>query len=163
MARYIDADKFISELEQEKTVAIEFEDGVAVYEIEHMMNLIGMQPTADVVPKSEVERLQESNSSLQGTIVKLTAEIETLNEKNAGLALACMCDCMANEDCMGHNEWKAIKADVAREIFEEIEEVFRQHTEGGYYLNGAWFPERLDLYTGDAIAELKKKYTEDTI
>ena len=51
---------------------------------------------------------------------------------------------------------------VAREIFEEIEEVFRQHTEGGYYLNGTWFPERLDLYTGDAIAELKKKYTEQT-
>lgn len=52
----------------------------------------------------------------------------------------------------------APKSEVAREIFAEIEEVFRLHTEGGYYLNGAWFPERLDLYTGDAIAELKKKY-----
>jgi hypothetical protein len=52
-----------------------------------------------------------------------------------------------------------VKREVAREIFAEIEEVFRQHTEGGYYLNGAWFPERLDLYTGNAIVELKKKYT----
>ena len=52
------------------------------------------------------------------------------------------------------------RAEVAREIFEEIEELFRQHKEGGYYLNGAWFPERLDLYTEDAFAELKKKYTE---
>ena len=85
---------------------------------------------ADVVPKSEVERLSHK------------------------------CD-----DCAGCTQWKCdcanIELEVAREIFEEIEEVFRQHTEGGYYLNGAWFPERLDLYTGDAIAELKKKYTEN--
>jgi hypothetical protein len=52
------------------------------------------------------------------------------------------------------------KREVAREIFEEIEELFRQHKEGGYYLNGAWYPERLDLYTEDAFEELKKKYTE---
>ena len=54
----------------------------------------------------------------------------------------------------------APRAEVAREIFKEIEELFRQHKEGGYYLDGAWFPERLDLYTEDAFAELKKKYTE---
>lgn len=52
------------------------------------------------------------------------------------------------------------KTEVVREIFEEIEELFRQHKEGGYYLNGAWFPERLDLYTEDAFEELKKKYAE---
>ena len=51
-------------------------------------------------------------------------------------------------------------SDVAREIFEEIEEVFRQHTDGGYYLNNAWIPEYLDPYTQDAVAKLKKKYTE---
>ena len=50
--------------------------------------------------------------------------------------------------------------DVAREIFEEIEEIFRQHTDGGYYLNNAWIPEYLNPYTQDAVAELKKKYTE---
>lgn len=54
----------------------------------------------------------------------------------------------------------APRSEVAREIFEEIEELFRQHKEGGYYLNGAWYPERLDLYTEDAFEELKKKYTE---
>ena len=54
----------------------------------------------------------------------------------------------------------AIRAEVAREIFEEIEELFRQHKEGGYYLDGTWFPERLDLYTEDAFAELKNKYAE---
>ena len=50
--------------------------------------------------------------------------------------------------------------DLAREIFEEIEEIFRQHTDGGYYLNNAWIPEYLNPYTQDAVAELKKKYTE---
>lgn len=53
-----------------------------------------------------------------------------------------------------------LEAEVAREIFEEIERIFDQHTEGGYYLNGVWFHKRLDLDTREAIAELKKKYTE---
>ena len=52
-------------------------------------------------------------------------------------------------------------SDVAREIFAEIEKVFRLHTEGGYYLNGVWFHERLDIDTVDAIAELKKKYESE--
>ena len=88
---------------------------------------------ADVVPKSEVERLE--------------SEVAILNEKNAGLALACFCDCMANDDCLGHNEWKAIKAKIAREIFEAIEK-HRDKIHGIVLL----FPEE--------IAELKKKYTE---
>lgn len=50
------------------------------------------------------------------------------------------------------------REEVAK-IFAEIEKIFCQHRVDGYYLNGVWFPERLDLYTGDAIAELKKKYT----
>jgi hypothetical protein len=54
----------------------------------------------------------------------------------------------------------APRTEVAREIFEEIEELFRQHKEGGYYLNGAWYPERLDLYMEDAFEELKNKYAE---
>jgi hypothetical protein len=76
MARYIDADKFIAELEQEKTVDLEFEDGVAVYEIEHTMNLIGMQPTADVVPKSEVENILDE-------LMKEIREIAERYEKSA--------------------------------------------------------------------------------
>jgi hypothetical protein len=80
-------------------------------------------PEADVVPKSELDRVYHN----------LRAVLEERAET---------------------------RAEIAREIFEEIEEVFRQHVEGGYYLNCVWFPERLDLYTQDAIAELKKKYTE---
>jgi hypothetical protein len=64
------------------------------------------------------------------------------------------------EGCTAFKSEADLRAEVAREIFEEIEELFRQHKEGGYYLNGAWFPERLDLYTEDAFEELKNKYAE---
>ena len=53
----------------------------------------------------------------------------------------------ANEDCLGHNEWKAIKAKIAREIFEEIEK-HRDKIHG------------IVLLLPEQIAELKKKYTE---
>ena len=86
-----------------------------------------------VVPKSEVDRLQ--------------CEVNRLKKYDEERDIALHARLIAET-----------REKVAREIFKEIEEVFRQHTEGGYYLNGAWFPERFDLYTGDAIAELKKKY-----
>lgn len=52
------------------------------------------------------------------------------------------------------------QSEVAREIFAEIDKILDLHTDEGYYLNGEWNPERLDTGTRDAIAELKKKYTE---
>jgi hypothetical protein len=64
------------------------------------------------------------------------------------------------EGCTAFKSEAELRAEMVREIFEEIEELFRQHKEGGYYLNGAWFPERLDLYTEDAFEELKKKYAK---
>ena len=79
--RYIDADKFIAELEQEKTVALEFEDGVAVYEIEHTMNLIGMQPTADVLPKSEVDDLKRYIILNEDIAIKCKQENGEQNEE----------------------------------------------------------------------------------
>ena len=110
--RYIDADKFIAELEQEKTVALEFEDGVAVYEIEHTMNLIGMQPTADVEPKSESE------------FDSIPVEVAQFLKDKAV---------------------EKVKADVAREIFED----FTKHK---VCTNEEDFR---------VLAELKKKYTEE--
>lgn len=137
MARYIDADKFIAELEQEKTVAIEFEDGVAVYEIEHTMNLIGMQPTADVVPKSEVERLEHILNSY-------ALQYGTVKDQ--------------------HEVIDKAKSEVAREIFEEIERFlymhFRFYKEEIGNDDTKYFEGRLELNTQiqNFIAELKKKY-----
>ena len=127
MARYIDADKFIAELEQEKTVALDFGDGVAVYEIEHTMNLIGMQPTADVVPKSEADEIAEE---LSDTIV--------------------MKDELFDEVIKLRGELANAKAEVAREIFEEID-----------VLIDDWKHSRIQSIQFIAeLAELKKKYTE---
>ncbi|MBO5701333.1 MAG: hypothetical protein J6S71_02735 [Clostridia bacterium] len=86
-------------------------------------------PRADVVPKSEVERLE-------GELI-----VERTRRENAVDA------------------YREARQKIAREIFEEIEEVLRLHTEGGYYVNLTWFPEQLDVDTKEAIAELKKKYT----
>ena len=115
-------------------------------------------PAADVVPKSEAEKLNKEFDELAEEHSDLIVEKDQLFVIAEMQKIEIEALKIANEKMYAAIE--ATKAEVAREIFEEIEEVFRQHTEGGYYLNGAWFHERLDLYTGDAIAELKKKYTE---
>ena len=135
MARYIDAVRFISELEQEKTVSLEFEDGVAVYEIEHMMNLIGMQPTADVVPKSEVERLEREKAEM---LVSKETDVLISMEKLVKVRTE-------------HPIFKAIEEKVAREIFVDVDGITDLFAKG---LIG-----ELEMY--DKLAELKKKYTGD--
>ena len=146
MARYIDAEKFISELEEEKTVALEFEDSVAVYEIEHTMNLIGMQPTADVVPKSEVARLIDK---------WIGEEKLTQDEKTLRLIEALRDEAKRYERHYFNHEYDKLiseaKFEVAREIFEEIEKI------GSMY-----FRNKLTRLEAEyCIAELKKKYTEE--
>ncbi len=59
MARYIDADKFIDFLKKEKETAIAIGDGIRAYETQGKIKLVNSQPTADVVPKSEVEKIFE--------------------------------------------------------------------------------------------------------
>ena len=182
MARYIDADKFIAELEQEKTVALEFEDGVAVYEIEHTMNLIGMQPTADVVPKREYDAVVSAVDNSTKEFLKLhddyqeaKCELEELKKDRYQVLPDGRLELLPRSDVKAlkkevemlqgalkaeerHNELtmemaqKALqtaKADVAREIFEEIESIIRKHDERPKY--------QLIL----DLAELKKKYTEE--
>ena len=45
---------------------------------------------------------------------KLRAELERCREKNAGLALALLTECAPNPDCLGDDEWRAIKAELGR-------------------------------------------------
>lgn len=96
---------------------MEFRDGVV-----GAMNALAFVPTANVVPKSEVEQLQ-----------KVLAEYE----ETSGL--------------------KQAKADVAMEIFEEIEMLLGLNSFEGDIFTGKYF--NVDLEND--IAELKKKYTED--
>lgn len=71
MARYIDVDKFQEELEKDKAEALDFGDGVAAYAIDNIINLVVSQPTADVVPKSEVAReiLHDLNTAIHNKAV----------------------------------------------------------------------------------------------
>ncbi len=87
--------------------------------------------TADVVPRSEVEKLEE--------------HIDDLNDSKEHLCV------MLGE----------ARADVAREIFEEIEEIIDSHeiTIGLVYDEGAGATTAIDRIN-KKIAELKKKYTE---
>ena len=43
---------------------------------------------------------------------QIRAELEQAKEKNAGLALALLYDCNPNEDCLGENEWSAIRSEL---------------------------------------------------
>lgn len=94
MAEYIEREALIAEIQ--KNINTYWNEGSGGYYIaEDALNYsVKTAPTADVVPKSEVERLQE--------------EIETLKDNNEHLAV------LLTE----------AKQEVAKEIFEEIESIF---------------------------------------
>ena len=51
-------------------------------------------------------------STLQAENEKLRAELNICKEKNAGLALALLIECAPNPDCLGDDEWRAIRAEL---------------------------------------------------
>ena len=145
MARYKDCDKCYHRL-----VCAGDTDKWNYYgECPHYIN------AADVVPKSEVERLEE--------------KCAILNEKNAQLALALFRDFPTTKELEVWEACEAVKTKVAREIFEEIEESISsleyiartpRKTVSVEELKSQvdWVLHDVVLQT---IAELKKKYTED--
>ena len=99
-------------------------------------------PAADVVPKSEVERLTVELDAMRGAAntykmhyENAMKEIERLKDYNTGVAFKHYFD--------GRKE-------VAREIFEEID----RYVIRGISVNG----DHLTLFNGKNYAELKKKY-----
>lgn len=95
--------------------------------------------TADVVPKSEVERLQ--------------AEVERLKKDNEYILMQHRFQRRPSGDCWNDVIEKA-KAEVAREIFEEIESLLIRYTFEDNY------GDYISTTVTDEFAELKKKYTE---
>ena len=87
--------------------------------------------SADVVPKSEVERLEREKAEM---LVSKETDVLISMEKLVKVRTE-------------HPIFKAIEEKVAREIFEEIEKIAT--SEGAY-----------DYVSIQEIAELKKKYTE---
>lgn len=59
-----------------------------------------------------IANLMRENATLQTENEKLRAELERCKEKNAGLALALLTECAPNPDCLGNDEWRAIRAEL---------------------------------------------------
>lgn len=142
MARYIDAEALYKIL-NERNILEMYKDYMAVN------RAINDTPTADVVPKSDVEELE--------------AECERQYEQAKADILANMADGGTScHWCIDEHKAQA-KAEVAREIFEEIEK-----TAGAaiillkYESNEDVRNIKAECYTDfiGYIAELKKKYLE---
>ena len=131
MARYIDADKLIEFI----TKGLNNPDNTKAFGYDAIVILTEIEyaPTTDVAPKSEVERLEH------------------------------ILDCYALQYGTVTDQQKVIekaKSEVAREIFEKIEESIATHaytSKSEDYMDGAfdtieWVDSKID--------ELKKKYTE---
>ena len=168
MARYKDVEGYRKLFDEEYKKTREL-----IYEGEtHLDNLaegfseasrvIDRMPGADVVPKSEVERLEHLRAELSKEIADLQDALECEKETNKHLSdeyISAQKEIARLEKASLPSYFQAVseeeaikigkeygKREVAREIFEEIyEECFDQFG----YINY------------EALAELKKKYTED--
>lgn len=95
-------------------------------------------PTADVVPKSEVLEMQKEQL---GRLKEIKSEIERVTVEYEAMRGA------ANSYKMHYEQ---AKAEVAREIFEEIEKNI-------YWIESIY--QKIPCLPNGYIAELKKKYT----
>lgn len=154
MARYIDADELIEMCERMKqdlwnqgTAPHSWADAYDDFETD-----ILRQPTADVVPKSEWEKLQ--------------AKIDELKKDRYQILLDGRIELIPRTDV------DKIKSDLAREIFEEIDKEIEEALKSSYEARrvynptdefGMWVQGKIDALRGieGFLTELKKKYTGD--
>ena len=131
MARYIDADALIENVKRVYCTDCNNYNEVRCRACgtDDALDMIEDAPTADVVPKSEVEKLQEAYND------RLAKDIQT------------------NAEFVKH-----AKAEVAREIFEEIDSLLKIFCDEPLYSSDDLVCDIADLVYD--IAELKKKYTE---
>ena len=132
MTRYIDADKLCEALKSMASTQYPDKQNTILGVVSSIENF----PTADVVPKSEVDNWYQLYHSIKE---------ELKQEKMYHRETENLCD----RYCI---ESQHAKRQVAREIFEEIEK-----------LNRKPLPECKPVYIIKAseLAELKKKYTEE--
>ena len=118
------------------------EDGKVV--VDAIRDIVAViTPTADVAPKSEVDRLEYTLLGVMHSVDKwLDGDELEQDEVNRAITM--------REKTLRIIE--NAKSEVAREIFEEIEK---------YWIYSDTLPDCARLLDLDKIAELKKKYTED--
>ena len=111
-------------------------------------------PTADVVPKSEVENYKQIAETQQKLSMDRYFEIKELKEDIERLK--------DDNEYLQDKVFK-VRLEVAREIFEEIEEIILDNTYPDF--NREHKPVNIwKATTGyDAFYELKKKYTEENV
>jgi hypothetical protein len=148
MARYIDADKLLEQVNSLEQLARKrvydtptnspaYERYATQYhEREKMLAILKAQPTADVAPNSEVEQWYHEYHTIKDEL-KQEKTYHRETEK------------LADKYCV---ELQTAKSEVAREIFAEIEENIFEN------LNRNYADRYFNLIV--KIAELKKKYTE---
>ena len=157
MARYIDADAVIKEIDAAQ-VSLESNND-AMWEINKKYykglcmarRIIDEQPAADVVPKSEVDQLKkaleaqdaEYTQALQDKARECNMVIDMIRlENRANLALL---------NSSHEQELAKAKRDIARKVIAEVDLLIsKYHLEPYYSVNDM----EIDL------AELKKKYTK---
>lgn len=93
----------------------------AVKFAEHAVNITGIPEVKEFyrMAAAALSTLQIENQALRNAAngfkaenEKLRAELERCKEKNAGLTLALLTECAPNPDCLGNDEWRAIRAEL---------------------------------------------------
>ena len=131
MARYIDADMLKERLFAISVVADDLYGMGINRGLDRADTAIDMIPTADVVPRAELAVTSFRDANTICNLKKELGVLKILNENIPQLHSA------------------ALEA-VAREIFEEIDELIFQHARG----------DLADRYFYAEVEKLKKKYTE---
>ena len=166
MARYIDADKLLESVTKEN-----WNDWL---DHDIFQYLVEEAPAADVVPKSEVERLEKENEKLTINMNAYGLTAKRLAEENENLEIELEnmrrnlgdaregwndAECEVERLRKALDEYeetsglKQAKAEVAREIFEEIQTALEYE-----YMS---YLKAYDYTLQTKVDELKKKYTGD--
>ena len=144
MARYIDADALLEDLQQKHCNKCNMYDGLKckTCELDDTIYYLENAPAADVAPKSEVDRWR----------LQLEAVLEEIPETKREIAMETF-DEIGNAMCKTYN---AVQLDAHLwHMYGYMDDHSLAGWEKGSYLQGM---KRMI----DVVRELKKKYTEET-
>ena len=142
MARYIDLEELERRIKEHIKPATLEEKALIEWCKDECIRQAYCMPTADVVPKSEVEELIRENESLAKTVNEASELIHKLRSK---------VEESKTEVVPTVSKMEQVRLEVAREIFAEIDRA----VENSEIEWGTIYGVKL------CIAELKKKYTEE--
>lgn len=158
MARYVDIENPINV----RGITFIDENHDVLISLSDLRKALQILPTADVVPRAEVEELIKENESLANTVNEASELIRKLRSKD---------EKTKTETAPTVSKMEQVRYEVVREIFEEIErhlnpyqiqeDIYtrRAHENGDmcdYQIHQ--YAEHVISHTLDYFAELKKKY-----